>query len=62
MMAFSHSYNAATVKLLGAKPDVEVLDLNGAVSAVCGAETSFFAPSYAKKSDRTFAKTGSGQA
>ena len=60
MMAFSHSYNAAAVKLLGAKPDVEVLDLNGAVSAVCGA--SFFTPSYAKKSDRTFAKTGSGQA
>ena len=30
------SYNAAALALLGSKPDVEVLDLNAAVSAVCG--------------------------
>ena len=29
-------YNAAAVALLGGRPDIEVLDLNGAVSAVCG--------------------------
>ena len=29
-------YNAAALTLLGSKPDVKVLDLNGAVSAVCG--------------------------
>jgi hypothetical protein len=30
------SYNAAALALLGSKPDVHVLDLNAAVSAVCG--------------------------
>ena len=29
-------YNAAALTLLGGKPDVQVLDLNDAVSAVCG--------------------------
>ena len=29
-------YNAAALALLGAKPDVEVCDLNAAVTAVCG--------------------------
>ena len=29
-------YNAATVQLLQGKPDVAMLDLNGAVSTVCG--------------------------
>ena len=29
-------YNAAALELLGSKPDVEVCDLNAAVSAVCG--------------------------
>jgi hypothetical protein len=29
-------YNAAALTLLGSKPDVKVLDLNSAVSAVCG--------------------------
>jgi hypothetical protein len=30
------SHNAAALSLLGGKPDVQALDLNGAVSAVCG--------------------------